>query len=144
MTIFLPLLDDIEDLHRVVDVPLRDALHIHHLVLSVLMDLQFSLFCTFFWGTEMYVHYMAFEKNLSITGKEVADRFQVELKVRDLDYESVLVVLYVGDMVKDVVNNSRDDPHHLLAVDVALHGVRLAWRGLAIGKYSPIVTTQNI
>ena len=74
----------------------------------------------------MYVHYMAFKKELSITGKEVADRFQVELKVRDLNDKSVLVVLYVGDMVKDVVNNSRDDPHHLLAVDIALHGVRLA------------------
>ena len=74
----------------------------------------------------MYVHYMAFVKEFSITGKEVADRFQVELKVRDLDDKSVLVVLYVGDMVKDVINNSRDDPHHLLAVDIALHGVRLA------------------
>ena len=87
---------------------------------------------------------MAFKKELSITGKEVADRFQVELKVRDLNDKSVLVVLYVGDMVKDVINDSRDDSHHFLAVDIALHGVRLAWRGLAIGKYSPIVTTQNI
>ena len=48
MTIFLPLLNYIEDLHRVVDVPLCDALHIHHLVLSVLMNGQFSLLLTFF------------------------------------------------------------------------------------------------
>ena len=83
-------------------------------------------------------------KKMSITAKKVADRFQVELKVRDLDDKSVLFVLHGADMVKNVINNSWDDTHHLLAVDVTLHGVRLAWRSLAIGKYSPIVTTQNI
>ena len=79
-----------------------------------------------------------------ITAQEVTDRFQVELKVRDLDDKSVLVVLYGADMVKDVINNSRDDPHHLLAVDVALHGVRLARRGLAVGKYCDVVAFKRL
>ena len=48
MAIFLPLLNDIEDLRWGVDVPLCDALDIHHLVLSVLMNGQFSLLLTFF------------------------------------------------------------------------------------------------
>ena len=138
MAIFLPLLYDIEDLHRGVDVPLRDALHIHNLVLGVLMDGQLSLFLAFFWW-RINVSLLSYET--LVTAQEVADGFQVELKIWDLDDKGVLVVLHIADMIEDVIDDSRDDPHHLLAVDVALHGVRLAWGGLAIGEYSPIVTT---
>ena len=48
MAIFLSLLNDIEDLYRVVDVSLCDALYIHDLVLGVFMDCQLSLFLAFF------------------------------------------------------------------------------------------------
>ena len=48
MAIFLSLFNDIEYLHRVVDVSLCDALHVHDLVLGVLMNCQLSLFLAFF------------------------------------------------------------------------------------------------
>ena len=56
-----------------------------------------------------------------------------------------LEVLFHGvNMIEDVVDNPGDDALHGGVVDDALHGVGLSrWR-LTIGKYCPVIATQDI
>ena len=47
-------------------------------------------------------------------------------------------------MIKNVVDNSGDDSLFVGVVDDAFHGVRLATRGLTVGKYGAIIPAQYI
>jgi len=75
--------------------------------------------------------------------QQIPDLVHVDLEVGDLDLELELRVHGV-DVVEDVLDDARNDALHLLAVEFALHGVRLARRGLPVGEYGAIVAAQHV
>ena len=54
------------------------------------------------------------------------------------------ILLHGVDVVEDVVDNPGYDALLVGVVNDALHGVGLAARGLTIGEYGSIVSTQHI
>ena len=80
---------------------------------------------------------------LKLTIKQICDFVQIDFKVGDLDVE-LEVLLHRIDVVEDVVDNPGYDAQLVGVVDDALHGVGLAARGLTIGEYGSIVSTQHI
>ena len=54
------------------------------------------------------------------------------------------ILLHRVDVVEDIVHNPGDNSLLVGVVNDTLHGVGFTARSLAVGKYSSVVSTQNI